>query len=370
MKRRLALGAAVLAAALVIFWWWHRRGDDGMTPAVIASRNPAPPAPANPIAPAAPSAPLDQELPPGAPDPSIPEQPADAPPIELPPDTQMLAEEFVPGTTEWDDVPLLEGDTRSLRILPEHYNVVAPDPIVVLIELSDGAGHRFEIPDASVRIRPAAEPDGWIDMKVTDAGDHLYKATLAPTGSLQKRLFGRVIAEGGGEFPDAGARRIPSAFIYTHGPDAVLTGHWKDHLDHGHLMLDAEVDVAIAGTFTITAELVGPQREPLAWIRTSGPLPTGKGWLTFQVWGKALHDAGVDGPYHVRDVLLTREVLDTGDYEPGRTVIDAYQTSAYKVDDFSTQPWVEPSPIGPQVTADSPSQQGKPPPIGTRVETN
>ena len=54
--------------------------------------------------------------------PFVPERP---PPVVLPPDTQQLTEEFVPGTTEWEEVPLGEGRHEVIRFLPAHYNVIA-----------------------------------------------------------------------------------------------------------------------------------------------------------------------------------------------------------------------------------------------------
>ena len=72
-------------------------------------------------------------------------------------------------------------------------------------------------------------------------------------------------------------------------------------------------------------------------------------------------EAGVDGPYQVRNVLLVRELLDTGDYAPGRTVIEAHRTAPYRAEQFSSAAWTDPGPAGPQVGPDDPSQVGKPP---------
>ncbi|MBL8627792.1 MAG: hypothetical protein JNK64_41290 [Myxococcales bacterium] len=384
MGRRLALVAAALLALLLVVWWLRRGGSSQPADRAAATTTAGATAPAAPTTSRggasaggdAAADPLDEALRPGAPDPGELTRPPDAPPIELPPDTQLLAEEFVPGTTEWEEVPVLEGDERALRVLPVRYNVVAPDPIVVQLELVDGRRQRLPLPGAGVRVRPAASPDGWLDLAIADdgagadavAGDHLYTATLAPTAAQGEALLGQVIVEGRGDFPDAGLRRVPSALIYTLGPDAVLTGAWRDRLDGGHLILEAEVAVARAGTFTINAQLVGPQREPLVWTRATAALPAGKGWLTLPIWGKALREAGVDGPYQVRNVLLVRELLDTGDYAPGRTVIEAHRTAPYRAEQFSSAALTDPGPAGPQVGPDDPSQVGKPPPIGSRTQ--
>jgi hypothetical protein len=369
MRRPAIVLGAALALALML--WLFTRGDEAPAagapaPAPVAARalpTSAMPAPA--IAPP-PTAPADDD-PAGAEQQTVP---AVAPPIEIAPDTQKLTAEFVPGTTEWEDVPIDESGALSLRILPVRYNVVAPDPIVVWLEVVDHAGRRVEAPRAGVRVRPMASASDadWIELPVVDAGDHHYVATLAPDAAQATRLLGHVIVEGRVDMPGAGVRRVPSGLMYTRGPGARFTGAGRDWIEDGHLRLEAELAIDHPGTFTINAQIVGPDREPIAWVRSTAALGQGTQHIDMQVWGKALHDAGIDGPYRVRNVLLVRELLDTGDYEPGRTIEEAHRTKPYKASEFSTAVWVDPGPQGPQVGPDDPSQRGKPGPIGSRVD--
>ena len=50
----------------------------------------------------------------------------------------------------------------------------------------------------------------------------------------------------------------------------------------------------------------------------------------------------------------------------GVTADRAYTTHAYRAADFSAAPYTPPASTEPPVTAQSPSQQGKPPPLFTR----
>jgi hypothetical protein len=220
-----------------------------------------------------------------------------------------------------------------------------------------------------VRVRPFDHEDQWFDAQVVDDGTHRYVATLAPSGDQQTALIGHVIAEGIVESKEGGIRRIPQGLIYTMGPRAHLTGHWRDEAKDGHLYLSAELDVEAPGTFTLMAQLVGPNREPIALTRTMQALATGTHWMTMRVWGKAIRDAGIAGPYEVKNVLLTRDMNERGDYDPGPTILSAHKTSAYKLDDFSPAPYVEP-PVaqGEQVGPDSPSQRNNPPPLHSASE--
>jgi len=320
---------------------------------------------------AASPAPAPEPLPPGA----TPAAPLEAPPIELPPTTQLLTEEFFPGTTDWEGIPVDDSHQYQLRILPLRYNVVAPMPIAVLLEMIDRQGQRQPLPSPRVRVRAlenAAQP--WINVPVKDdgagsdakAGDLLYTATLQPNAEQKKQLLGQVLIEGSVEVPGAGSRVIPSVLIYTRGPRAKLTGQWRDFLRQGHLDLEAELEVEEAGLFTLMAQIFGPNQEPIAWVRQMEELPAGRGHITLEVFGKVLHDAGIDGPYRVRQVLLTRDYENSSQYDPGVTEEEAHRTKAYRASEFSPEAY-QPAPrVVEEITADHPSQRDKPPPERTR----
>jgi hypothetical protein len=248
-------------------------------------------------------------------------------------------------------------------------------PIAVQLELIDRQGQRHPLPSPRVRLRALEKPaQPWIDVPVKDdgsgaderAGDLLYTATLKPTPEQQRQLFGQVLIEGSVDVPGVGTRVIPSVLIYTRGPRATLTGRWRDFPRTGHLYLEAELEVEEAGLFTLMAQVFGPNLEPIAWVRQMEQLPAGRGHITLEVFGKVLHDAGIDGPYRVRQVLLTRDYENSSNYEPGVTVEEAHRTRAYRASEFSAEAYVPPPRVVEEVTADHPSQQGKPPPERTR----
>jgi len=382
-RRWWAIAVSAVAVLGLVVLLWPRKLEETPAPDVAA---PAPQAPAQASTPArAPGAPpavtlaTPTEPPPPASEPpppgTTPATPPEAPPIELPPTTQLLAEEFFPGTTEWEGIPVDDSHQYQLRILPRRYNVVAPMPIAVQLEMIDRQGQRQPLPSPRVRLRSldkAAQP--WIDVPVKDdgsgaderPGDLLYTATLQPNAEQQKALYGQVLIEGSVDVPGVGTRVIPSVLIYTRGPRAKLTGRWRDFLKNGHLYLEAELEVEEAGLFTLMAQVFGPNMEPIAWVRQMEKLPAGRGHLTLEVFGKVLHDAGIDGPYRVRQVLLTRDYENSSNYDPGVTVEEAHRTRAYRASEFSAAAFVEPPRQGEEITAEHPSQRDKPPPERTR----
>jgi hypothetical protein len=388
-KRRGWWPAAAMVAVVAVLGalMWPRgtkeqaptTGEVPVSLAPVSAPGPRPPPPpassptADPkaVAEAAPPAPAPESRPPGA----TPAAPPEAPPIELPPTTQVLTEEFFPGTTEWEDIPVDDSHQYQLRILPLRYNVVAPMPIAILLEMIDRQGQRQPLPSPRVRVRAmenAAQP--WIHVPVKDdgsgadakAGDLLYTATLQPNAEQKKQLLGQVLIEGSVEVPGVGTRVIPAVLIYTRGPRAKLTGQWRDFIRKGHLDLEAEVEVEEEGLFTLMAQLFGPNQEPIAWVRQMEQLPAGRGHITLEVFGKVLHDAGIDGPYRVRQVLLTRDYEHSSQYDPGVTIEEAHRTRAYRASEFSSETY-QPAPrTVEEITADHPSQRDKPPPERTR----
>jgi hypothetical protein len=294
--------------------------------------------------------------------PSVPTAP---PKIELPAETQMLSEEFIPGTTEWEEVPLLQGTSSVMRIMPARFNVVIPTALVVYVEVFDKKSGK-PVPTSKpvvVRFRNMErESDPWIEVTATDDGKGRWTASLQPSESDRPKLLGYVQVEGVVVTPDAGTRRIPTTLIYTKGPRAKMTGKWRDDKKDGHLLIDGEIDVAEEGNFTLMGQIVGPEpaRHPIALTRAINVhLAKGTHWMSLRVWGKALHDMGVDGPYQLVNVLLTRDDPATGKYDPDDTILKAHITKPYRAADFSAEPYVDNGP-GPVATLD-PSQKDKPP---------
>ncbi len=383
-RRWWAVAASAVAVLVLVALLWPRGLEDPPAPAEVPVTQASAPASTPARAPAAGSQPAVTPAAPAEPPPAgseppspgtTPAVPPEPPPIELPPTTQLLAEEFFPGTTEWEGIPLDDSHQYQLRILPRRYNVVAPMPIAVLLELIDRQGQRQPLPSPRVRLRSlekSSQP--WIDVPVKDdgsgaderSGDLLYTATLQPSAEQQKQLFGQVLIEGSVEVPGVGTRVIPSILIYTRGPRAKLTGRWRDFPRNGHLYLEAELEVEEAGLFTLMAQVFGPNLEPIAWVRQMERLPAGRGHITLEVFGKVLHDAGLDGPYRVRQVLLTRDYENSSAYDPGLTVEEAHRTRAYRASEFSAEAYVPPPREVEEITADHPTQRNKPPPERTR----
>ncbi|HTJ40473.1 MAG TPA: hypothetical protein VL463_00195 [Kofleriaceae bacterium] len=364
---------AVIVAIIALIWWWRRGGESSEVArapvAAAASAAPAPAASAPAIDPApsssaAPAQPGTERMVPVAPD---------APP-PYPPGSQPLTEGVDPALSVQEDDPIDSDHPEALHaIFGARRDVVhPPDPLVVDLAIVDAAGKRVAVHGARVRFRSeraTPEHGPWFTAPFVDDGSHRYVATFKPSASEKDALIGyRVFLEVGFDAPGGlGPRAYGSSMMYTEPPRGHLNGRYTEAVIDGSLVVGAGVTIEAAGRFKVIASLYGAdQQHAIAFAQRSVDLPVGDGSIPLQFFGKILRDAGLDGPYVLRYVMLFEEHPDRGTYAPGVTIDPAYTTSAYRARDFSPDPYVAPPVSGPVVTAQSPSQQGKPPPMFTR----
>jgi len=202
---------------------------------------------------------------------------------------------------------------------------------------------------------------------LVDDGKHGYTATFAPTPADQKQIMRfRTFIEVAFDAPNKlGERHYTASVQYTPRPNAELDGEYSDAIVDGSLVIQAGVAVAAAGHYKVIGSLYRGDAA-IAFAQSSGELEVGRRSLPLTFFGKIVRDRELDGPYTLRYAMLFEEFPDQGIYWPGSTVDPAYTTRTYRATDFSPTPYVQPGPATPEVTAQSPSQQGKPPPLFRR----
>jgi hypothetical protein len=75
---------------------------------------------------------------------------------------------------------------------------------------------------------------------------------------------------------------------------ARFTGNFSEKIDHGSLVVTAELDVVKAGNYTIEANLMGDSA-PVAFARQDANLRSGKQTVDLLFYGKVFHDRDVPG---------------------------------------------------------------------------
>ncbi len=354
--------AAAIAALLVIAWLLLRGGTaERATPPAPQTAQPRPEAP--------PTARPDLVVPP-APPPHTDEvmtPPTAVASSPYPPNSQPLTEGSDPETSVGED-NTVDAESGIHVVFGARKDVVhPPDPIVLDLEVLDKTSHRLPITHGRAYFRgerdTAAEGTG-AHVAFVDDGKHAYTATFAPTAADQQQLMRfRTFVEVAFDAPfRLGERHYTTWVQYTPRPHAELDGEWSDAIVDGSLVVQAGVAVAQAGRYKVISSLYAGD-SAIAFAQNAMVLETGRRSIPLLFFGKILRERELDGPYAIRFAMVFEEFPEQGIYWPGTTVDHAYTTSAYHAADFSPAAYVEPPRTEPEVTGESPSQQGKPGPV-------
>jgi hypothetical protein len=292
-----------------------------------------------------------------------------------PPGSQAVTEGFNPVTQPLEDDPVDADKGIHCRFGPRVAVVHPPDPLVIDLEVQNNLGGDLPITDAVARFRteqgdPKKGP--WITTPFVDdgsgrdlaGGDHKYTATLAPTDEQRATLLaggGHLYVEVDFQAPNGlGARDYVTTMQYSREPDGTLDGKYAESVDRGSLVISVGVTTTVAAEYRVIGTLYGSDTA-IAFASKSVQLGVGEGTVPLLFFGKILHDRGIDGPYVLRYAMLYEHLGP--DEIPGDPVDPAYTTQPYRAASFSDAPYVPPAPTFEVVDQNSPSQQGKPPPL-------
>ncbi|HVL00070.1 MAG TPA: hypothetical protein VM553_09660, partial [Dongiaceae bacterium] len=138
-------------------------------------------------------------------------------------------------------------------------------------------------------------------LRFTDAdNNHIYTAAIATHGkpALQQGLYQiRVTAMQG---------NTGSIAFSLGDPLARLTGRYRDHLDNGHLIVEAEVQSESRGLFLLRATLYGEGNSRGLFAQQHAELQPGMQWVPLSFHGYLFQQLAQDGPYHLQHAALQR----------------------------------------------------------------
>ncbi len=301
-----------------------------------------------------------------------------APESPYPPGSQPLTEGSDPATAPPEDDPV-DPDSGMHVVFGPRWDVVhPPDPIVIDVQLLDKAGKRLRIRDGRVFFRTERDTNrsgAGAHVAIVDDGtgadrvknDLSYTATFAPGEADRALLDFRVFVELELTIDGTGQRRYVTWVEYTPKPHGYLDGRYADAAIAGSLIVQAGVTITAGGRFKVIGSLYAADKTTaIAFAQTAVELGVGAHEIPLMFFGKILHDRGIDGPYVVRYAMLFEEFPERGVYWPGVTVDTAYTTGPYRAAAFAPDAFVAPATTEPAVTAQSPSQRDKPPPLFKR----
>jgi hypothetical protein len=387
-KRRGLRTLATLLALAILAALLFTRSRSNAPPEPVAQRaEPPEPRIARPLAPppvmgpVASAAPVGSHTEPFDPH-DTPERPPPRPGARLPypPGSQPLSEGVDPATQSKED-DTVDAEQKIRCVFGPRVAVVhPPDPLVIDLEVVNKLGADMPISGGEARFRTErsdADKGPWFAAPLVDdgsgkdiaAGDYHYTATYTPSSDEQAAFFRdgvHVYVEVRFDGPNnLGARKYGTGMQYSREPEATLNGKYTDAIENGSLVVNVGITAKAAGSYRVIGTLYGGD-SAIAFAQQSGQLAVGDGTLPLSFFGKIIYDRGIDGPYQVRYAMLFQHIPPED--IPGDTVDPAYTTQAYRARNFSDAPYVEPAPSFEVVDMNSPSQQGKPPPLYSEAE--
>ncbi len=157
-------------------------------------------------------------------------------------------------------------------------------------------------PDAVLASLPLRDDGKGADQR---AGDGVYTGELVlledwqPALGKAKNMGLRVSADNGKDL-----HRSMGGFLYSR-PAAELTGHYRDVVKDGNLVVQAKVNVAQAGRFHLSGVLATLDAAPLAFAQQSFQLEPGQHWLDLGFYGLIFRELGVTAPLQLQSVTLS-----------------------------------------------------------------
>jgi hypothetical protein len=234
-------------------------------------------------------------------------------------------------------------DQPVLAVYCEHRIFDAPAPVTIRAHLMTTAGLIPAQITATV-LDQAARPV--LDLVFSnDTQGYLATFTPPPSAAANANYSIQVQATSAEH-----QRRSASIEIVYNQPYARLTGNFRDRVENGDLVIEAEVSVLRRAEFHINGSLYGAaDQQQIAWAEASRSLRAGTSWLPLKFHGLILREQQVNGPYLLRFVSLTAQTADTE--ATMRAVHNAHTTQPYDADAFNGKPGHDSRAAGPCVGA-------------------
>jgi hypothetical protein len=237
-------------------------------------------------------------------------------------------------------------DGATLTVLPDQVAFESPDTIVLYAYLT-ARGERVAARSIGGEIVTSSLTP-LVQLTFVDggsggdaiAGDHIYTALYQPEPGQMSALSESFLARVTAFSEDGEEIRAGTSFQYSN-PDAQLTGNYRDRVEDGSLVVEAELDVRNPGRFHLEGTLYDSgAANPIAWSQDAAELAPGRQWLRLSFFGRILHERGIDGPYLLRFLALS--TATTMPNAMNRLVENAYVTDRYAASQFSDAPFNDP----------------------------
>ncbi|MEO6026286.1 MAG: hypothetical protein ABIR79_05410 [Candidatus Binatia bacterium] len=239
-----------------------------------------------------------------------------------------------------------EGTNPTLVVWPQRTGFEAPSPIVLHAYLVHDK-RKVDPTEITGEIRTQqggvlAALDFHDDGTNGDdrANDLIFTSVVAPGRERAIDFKGAQLVEVHARIDNGAQRVATTGFLYSI-PLGHLTGHYRDEIVGGNLIVSAEVLVDATARFHLEATLSEMDGTAFGWSQNALVLEAGTVWIPLSYWGLMFRDRGSDGPYLVSSVALST----TGEMpnQKNDVATNAHVTKSYPVTAFSERPFNDPA---------------------------
>jgi hypothetical protein len=228
----------------------------------------------------------------------------------------------------------------------DRYFVVADERLEAYLAVQeDGAARITQAFIAVLEPNRAFDSLVRIPLEFSPARPGLYVSTIraASLGLERVATLGVYIA-----FEIDGEPLEKASFTFLYTPDVAVparfTGQFRESLVDGSLLIEAGIQVQLAGWYLIDCNLYDRDGYPVAWTRFKGQLPVGDAVVPLSFFGKVLRDAGAPSPYSIGQLRGQRHVEGRDpDSDSMPDYAGSFRTQSYSVASFSDREWDDPS---------------------------
>lgn len=219
-----------------------------------------------------------------------------------------------------------EDGSRAITVWSDRTHYSQGDAVVVRAQLQAGEGTaplELESVEALV-LHGESKAVGRVDLLDPD-GDGIFEGTF-DSGKSRPGIHKALVS------PTADL--VESVGFMVNEPTASFTGRYRDRLQGGDLVIEAEVAVQSPGPYQIRGTLYETAETSIGSASVNHDLRRGKQWVSLNFHGLLFHRAEVDGPYLLKHVTLIKRTMPPrwgGDVQPG------YRTEAYDRAVFSDE---------------------------------
>jgi len=240
-------------------------------------------------------------------------------------DPLMMRYEIDERTTRNDD------KSEAMTIWSDKKFYQRGDLVKVFAKLQDGNGVTIESKFSAQLIYNERESVELFDLFDPNA-DGLHEMSFIADKRKEKELpagnYKVLIVNDKNDIADA------IVFVLT-DPTAKFTGNYRDSLSkQGSLVIEAEIDVSSDDRFYFQASLYTELGEPIGTTQLTDNFVKGKQWVPLEFYGLMLHDAGVDGPYVLKNLALARVTMPM---QRAPMIHPKYFTQAYELSQFISE---------------------------------